>query len=145
MTEMPTTVSPPQRSRSRGRRVNCDTVVSFPTKPEARSRHKTLAERISIFTSVVHCETCDQYHILVTDDSLGDREYEVLRMLARGFLRDEIAKEIGWTPWQVNNFQKALYQRLYVFTRPHLVAIAISLGMLDPADFIPALTERNHP
>jgi DNA-binding NarL/FixJ family response regulator len=64
-------------------------------------------------------------------DGLSAREFEVLRLLVKGFSIRDIARTMGVTPKTVANHQSAIRQKLGADTAVQLLRIAGSLG-LDP-------------
>jgi DNA-binding NarL/FixJ family response regulator len=57
-----------------------------------------------------------------TEAELWPREIEILEMLAKGFLKKEIADKLGISYWTVQTHVGRLYKKLHVHTRAQAVA-----------------------
>ena len=68
----------------------------------------------------------------------------VLRLCAMGFSAETIAGMTGYTVFTIYRTLADLRQLLGALNLPHLIAIAISLGYLDPKDFIPPVADKDH-
>lgn len=64
------------------------------------------------------------------DTILSDREMEILRAVARGFKRKEIADRLGITQGTVGNHIHSVYRKLGVGSNTQAVARAARLGLL---------------
>lgn len=71
-------------------------------------------------------------------DKLSKREYEVLALLAQGFLYKEIADSLGVSFQTVNTYVRRIYEKLHVHSRSQAVALIAQL----PADLPKPGTER---
>ena len=96
--------------------------------------------------SVYQCEKCDQYHLRAnsTKMHLPKRAIEVLRLIALGYTTREIAERIGISFKTTEWYSAALKEAFNAMSSPHLVFICTALGVLDPNDGVPALTEVCH-
>ena len=65
-----------------------------------------------------------------TPSSLGDRERDVLRLVADGFNTAEIALRLSYSERTVKNILYNVLSRLRVRNRSHAVAAAIRSGMI---------------
>jgi DNA-binding NarL/FixJ family response regulator len=65
-------------------------------------------------------------------DALSAREFEVLRLLARGQSVKEIAESMGLTPKTIANHQSAIKQKLKAETAIQLLRKASQLGLEMP-------------
>ena len=61
---------------------------------------------------------------------LTDRESEVLKLVARGYVNKEIASQLGVTPYTVGSHIKNLYKKLAVHTRVQVVRVALDRGLV---------------
>ncbi len=62
---------------------------------------------------------------------LTGREQEVLRLIAKGYSRPEVADLIGLTLNTVSSYTKVIYQKLNVSRRAEAVIEAIRLGLIS--------------
>lgn len=62
---------------------------------------------------------------------LTNREQEVLRLIAKGYSRPEVAELMGLTSNTVSSYTKAIYQKLNVSRRAEAVIEAIRLGLIS--------------
>ncbi|HMN94464.1 MAG TPA: response regulator transcription factor [Hydrogenophaga sp.] len=62
--------------------------------------------------------------------SLSDREAEVLRLVARGYVNREIAEQLCISPATVGTHIKNLYRKLSVHSRVQVVRVAQERGLL---------------
>jgi DNA-binding CsgD family transcriptional regulator len=127
--------------------MNCN-AATFPTRAEAARHRRALIRTRGVFVAVVHCEECDAFHFSNEEAQRypfnSRRSLDVLRCLAQGFRDAETSEIVGYTPRTVEDVIARWSKRLGAQSRPHLVAIAIALGFLNPNDFVPAERERLH-
>lgn len=64
--------------------------------------------------------------------SMTRRELEVLRMIARGMGRAEIAAALHRSPMTVDNHRKSLMKKLDIHDRGELIRFAIAEGLVEP-------------
>lgn len=140
-----TPATAPRSGRARYRET-CSTAATYEKRDDAWTVRRETALRTGIFPSVLHCGNCDQYHVTVRvkDGAFKPIYYQVLSLLAQGYRRHEISKELGCTATYVEYILKILRARLNALTSEHLIAIASALGMFNPRDFVPRIAERNH-
>ncbi len=62
---------------------------------------------------------------------LTDREQEVLRLIAKGYSRPEVAKLLGISLNTVSGYTKTIYQKLNITSRAEAVVEAVKLGLID--------------
>lgn len=125
--------------------VVCQPSAAYPDRREANSVKRNLQRRYKLSVSIYLCETCDKFHLTKSGRAnIAERPMKVLRMLAQGFQREEIAQDTGIPANSVHWYTKELIHHFSALNTAHLVAISISLGILNPNEFVPALTERNH-
>jgi DNA-binding NarL/FixJ family response regulator len=72
----------------------------------------------------------------VTDEKadgvrLSERENEVLRLIAKGYSRPEVAKMLDITLNTVSGYTKAIYQKLNITSRAEAVIEAVKLGLIE--------------
>lgn len=123
--------------------MSCST-ASYTTKDRALSVRRQIRRTTNIATKIRYCDRCDRYHIS-TDGrpaSYTPRMIEFLKLCAAGYRQSEIAKILGVSERTVEWNIDELKQRLYAFSSAHLVAIAISIGVLDPNEFVPSLEKE---
>ena len=66
------------------------------------------------------------------DGGLSERETEVLRLIAKGYSRPEVAQLLGISHNTVSTYTKTIYQKLDVSRRAEAVVEAVKLGLIDP-------------
>ncbi len=71
-------------------------------------------------------------HRSLTDDALSTREVEVLRLIALGHTRVEIAGKLHLSPRTVETHRSNIHGKLGVRTRAELVRYALRRGLLRP-------------
>ena len=64
------------------------------------------------------------------NDSLTDREREVLRLVVRGLTKKEVASELDLSRHTVDSHLRNIYQKLHVHNRAGAVATAIREGLV---------------
>ena len=64
------------------------------------------------------------------DYRLTDRENEVLKLMAEGLIKKEIAAELGVSPHTVHTHLRNIYEKLHVHTRSEAVSKAIREGLV---------------
>ena len=64
-------------------------------------------------------------------ECLSGREVEVLQLAAKGLTRQEIADELGLSPYSVTEYIKRSFDKLHVRNLPAAVSEAIRRGLLD--------------
>ena len=55
-------------------------------------------------------------------DDLSPRQWEVLELLARGYLYKEIAESLGMSVFTVNTYLRRIYEKLHVHSRSQAMA-----------------------
>jgi DNA-binding NarL/FixJ family response regulator len=70
---------------------------------------------------------------------------KIIELIAQGFGRQAIAKELGVTPYAADHQITHILNHFYATNRAHLVAIAVSLGIIDPRSFVPKVEEKQCP
>ena len=63
---------------------------------------------------------------------LSDRELQVLRLVARGYSSQQIAKQIFVGVKTVETYRSRLAQKLRLRTRSDVVRFAVQMGLLTP-------------
>jgi len=65
-------------------------------------------------------------------------------LLAHGFSARHIGPIIGLSQRYTENEIAQMMRYFYALNRTNLVAIAISLGIVNPQEFVPPVTEGSH-
>jgi DNA-binding CsgD family transcriptional regulator len=65
------------------------------------------------------------------DQSLSEREREILQLLAEGYHTEEVARRIGLSVETVKSDTKRVIAKLQADTRTHAVAIALRRALID--------------
>jgi DNA-binding CsgD family transcriptional regulator len=116
--------------------------ATFDTKDEVNAVRRSLRAKEHLFVAATFCETCDAYHIGPDRESrppLSPRRLEIMNLVAAGYTADEIAATLGTTRAAVQVHVKLAKKRFYANSAAHLVAVLISLGIIDPTPFVPTL------
>ena len=64
--------------------------------------------------------------------SMTSRELEVIRMIARGMSRTDIATALHRSPMTVDNHRKSIMKKLDIHDRGELIRFAIAEGIVEP-------------
>ena len=62
---------------------------------------------------------------------LTTREQQILRMIARGLSRTEIAEQLSRSPMTVDNHRKSIMRKLGINDRTELVRYALAEGLVE--------------
>ncbi len=121
--------------------------AAFAERSDARNAKRVVRQTYRLPSNVVFCERCDQYHVVVESNRCWNRTrwHEILQYVAQGYRDPEIAPLVELSVRGGENAVLEMTKRLNAMSRPNLVAIAICLGILNPNDFVPTVSERNHP
>jgi DNA-binding CsgD family transcriptional regulator len=65
------------------------------------------------------------------EQSLSEREREILQLLAEGYHTEEVARRIGLSVETVKSDTKRVIAKLQADTRTHAVAIALRRALID--------------
>lgn len=68
----------------------------------------------------------------------------VLNLTAQGYNTTEIAHDTGMNLATVRWYLEELRAAFSALSSPHMVAIAIYFGAINPADFVPPIVKRDH-
>lgn len=125
--------------------MNC-TVAHYKDRQSASRVKRKVLRSMNIHTNVSYCSMCDCYHVDATGrkNDFSPTQLEILRYLAEGYTDIEISSLINIQWRGVEASITRMKQRLYALSRTNLVAIAISLGIVDPNDFVPQEKEKMH-
>lgn len=121
------------------------TAATYTEYNKAHEVKRTLARRLAV--TVRHCEKCDKYHLRADAKrmQIPKKALSAIHYLALGYSVPEIAKMTGTCAatlrWNIAELKYAFN----ALSAVHLVAILISLGQLDPNEYVPELTERCQP
>jgi DNA-binding NarL/FixJ family response regulator len=78
-------------------------------------------------------DTAGQRSVALDQESLSERELEVLRLLAEGRRTKEIAELLGISARTVETYRGRIMLKLDIHTLPGLVKFALRAGMTEPA------------
>lgn len=97
-------------------------------------------------TNISHCDECDAYHLNAEhpEKEVPPSSILILQCLAQGYRDAETAKIVSLTVRSVEGKVTNMMKRFAALSRPNLIAITISLGILDPNSFVPHQEERIH-
>lgn len=129
--------------------MNC-TAASYSDHSSAKTAQRKLARSIHLASNVRYCESCDAFHVIANPSNLRDgrgykipkRAIEVLDLLAQGYTQAEISKMLTTTVETTAWYIKALKEAFGAMSSPHLIAITIRLGVINPSAFVPEIVER---
>ena len=123
------------------------TVAGYESAEVAAQARKHIKRMYHASTTCALCETCDKYHVFV---KIG--QYPVLtqwktiiELIAQGMNRERIANELKITPYAAAHVINRILGHFYANNSAHLVAIAVSLGIVDPRSFVPKVEEKQCP
>ena len=96
--------------------------------------------------AIMFCEACDGYHVVYDNsrhrnERIDETHLRILEMLAMGMRDYDIGVDLNLTRKQVSRAVARLMVTLNAFNRPNLIAICITLGIINPSAFVPALKE----
>src|SRR3546814_10944088 len=101
-----------------------------------------------------HCPECGEDEFskpmkdradLVGDVNLTPREIEVIRFVALGYNQEELGTELSISPRTVEKHVKHGMEKLCARKRPHLVALALARGVIEPVQIVPAQRTNDGP
>lgn len=76
----------------------------------------------------------DTFHKLrpiTAEESLSQREKEILQLVARGLTKQEAGNQLGISPHSVSGYLRRAFDKLHVHSLPAAVSAAIRRGLLD--------------
>lgn len=120
--------------------------AAYDTPAEAKKMKQNLLRRHHLPVTVYLCTTCDKYHLHANASRIRipKKQLEQLRLLALGHSTREISQIIS-EPWKTVRWRSdELLRHFSAINVANLVATAIALGVLNPKEFVPELTERKH-
>ena len=79
----------------------------------------------------VHHDVATEIALHVVDDSLSDREVEVLRLVAVGKANKEIARTLSLSEETIKAHLKSIFAKLDVADRTHAVTVAARRGIIE--------------
>src|SRR3546814_3028556 len=100
-----------------------------------------------------HCPECGEDEFskpmkdradLVGDVNLTPREIEVIRFVALGYNQEELGTELSISPRTVEKHVKHVMEKLCARNRPHMVALALARGVIEPVPIVPAQRSEEH-
>lgn len=120
------------------------TVAGYESAEIAAQARKHIKRVYRAQTTCALCERCDLYHVTV---KIGQypvltRWKTIIELIAQGLGRQAIAKELGVTPYAADHQITHILNHFYATNRAHLVAIAVSLGIVSPNSFVPNVGDR---
>ena len=120
--------------------------AAFRDLPAARRTREGLERRKFPPVQIYLCGKCDRYHFRgsTPDLKMWKTMARVLHLCAMGFDAATSAEMTGYTAFTVHDALRQLRQWFGALNNPHLVAIAIGLGYLNPNDFIPPVIDKEH-
>lgn len=106
-----------------------------------------MTRRYRVNATCALCETCDQYHVVAKTKQYPVKETwrNILNLLAQGYDAQSIGRLTVSTTGSVRHQIEKMQAHFYALNTVNLIAISISLGIVSPNDFVPNVTERNHP
>lgn len=121
------------------------TSASFKDRGSAVTAKRRIMRTLRLTSTVSYCEKCDKYHLVAEHrHPLTERWVMILQCLAQGYRDAETAEVVKMSARSVEWSVAEMMKRFYALSRPNLIAIAISLGIINPNDFVPAEEEAKH-
>lgn len=113
------------------------------TQESAAAEKQNIERGLRLRCKIAYCEIHGEYHVVYGDrrSLLDERHRKILEMVSMGLRDPEIANDLGLTIKQIEHAVTRLSRRLNAISRPNLVAIAISLGIVDPSGFLAATSK----
>lgn len=113
------------------------------TNEEAKTARAYVKRTWKLPVCVTHCERCDGYHLRANAKSLGlgPVRKKIANLFAQGFTTREIAAEMNLTSRGVEWHMDGLRSQLSAMNITHLTMILVSLGLIDPHEFVPPIKE----
>jgi DNA-binding CsgD family transcriptional regulator len=126
--------------------VICTTMAAFNEHDEARRCQRQFLRERHARVTVYLCPECDYFHIASADERVFPPTHgkEILNLIAQGFTTNEIAQRIDLSRRTVEKYVEMMRKNFYALSAAHLVAIAFSLGIINPNDFVPQVKEKLH-
>ena len=121
------------------------TLAAYVDRPTALSIRHQLRKRSHLSVSVFQCELCDKYHLKANATKLrvSKSALKAAKLVALGYRYPEISAMMGTSEGTIAWYMSELKGPFGALSIPHLIAIMISLGVLNPKEFVPALEERH--
>lgn len=122
------------------------TRASYPDKRSGAAAKRAITRVYKANTSIYLCGLCDRYHVNVEVGRypVSESWQELLQCVAQGMTNEEITSRTNYkTKRSIEWAIEEMKHRFYALNRTHLIAIAISLGIVDPSTFVPAIQEKH--
>jgi DNA-binding NarL/FixJ family response regulator len=74
--------------------------------------------------------------------NISDRELEIIKLIAEGYINKEIADRLFISNHTVNTHRKNIMQKLGINNTPGIVLFAVKEGLVSPNDFL--FSSKNH-
>ena len=103
------------------------------TTSEANDARQSAQRNSGTALSIEKCNRCGCYHLTFAH-RLSPRERDILRDLAFGFRAEEIMKERKLSQDQVYRTVLRLCHTVGAFSRSHLIAVAVQIGVVSIFD-----------
>jgi DNA-binding CsgD family transcriptional regulator len=115
--------------------------ASFPDNKGALAAKRAIKRAFNANTAISHCGECDAYHVAleVGQYPVSHEWQRILHGVAEGMSNYEIADQLGMGWRGVEYAVEEMKKRFYALNRPHLIAIVIALGVVDPNRFVPKI------
>ncbi len=79
-------------------------------------------------------DTFRKLNPIADEERLGNREIEILQLVAEGLTKTAIADELGISSHTVSNYVRRIFDKLHVHSLPAAVSAATRRGLLDFSD-----------
>lgn len=133
----------------------CNT-IGFKRAGDAKVMQRNIRRRFRADSTCVLCEKCDMYHVRAKTGKfpIKVQSAKILNYLAQGYDSKAIADELNaaildarrhTTTRKVEHEITSMMNNFYALNRTNLVAIAISLGIVEPNDFTARVGEPCRP
>jgi DNA-binding CsgD family transcriptional regulator len=128
-------------------------MAAFKERTGADTLKRKLRTESRVISKLFLCEKCDYYHVRVDTGyspfqrsflaTHSDKVMRLVNMIANGYTCERAAQELGMSYRTTDNVMEQLRARFYALNTPHLIAILIALGVIEPLTFVKGITE-NH-
>jgi DNA-binding NarL/FixJ family response regulator len=119
--------------------------ATFEDRKDAAKVRNRLRENFRLLSTTRYCENCFCYHLNVSPRECGSKEQQrIIELVARGYTDADIALELNVNRRRVSDTVKKLIARWYLRNRVQLALFAIVMGIVDPNDYLPPITEAKH-
>jgi hypothetical protein len=121
------------------------TAASYGERDEAVHAKQRVTKTYKMPAAIRFCEDCERYHVDARpgEHLINEKRRKILYYLAQGYRQPDIGPLVGGHLGGVEDAIREMRERFYALNNVNLVAIVISLGIINPNDFVPKIEERS--